>query len=303
MDSYEKLGEILARQHGAIRRSQAIEAGLTPAKLATLVKTSHWSRSDRGIYVSASAPPTWRRQLWAAYLGRPDALVTGRSAAHLLEFAGVPPTQPELLLPFTGNARSQLAHITRSRLFSLVGHHTIDGLRVTNVAETLLVLGYRNPPAHIERWIDELMADGRLSASHFDLIFARLANARVRGLPALRRIVMARDHDSYQPPTSQLERLLYRLLEDDTLPPSARQLPFVFETVHATVDAYIPSWRMVVEADGRRWHTRKADFDRDRARDNAAATRGIVVIRFTYRMLKSDPGACKRTLIEAGKWR
>ena len=244
-----------------------------------------------------------RRQLWAAYLSRPEALVGGRSAAHLLGFPGVGPSRPEILLPFSGNARSPLARIIRSRHYGLISHQPVDGFEVTTRAETVFTLGFTNPPTSIERWVDGLMAAHRLKASDFDLIFARLANARVRGLPALKRIVRARDHDAYQPPTSELERLLYRLLDRDELPPYSRQVPIAFDQVDATVDAYVDSWRMIVEGDGRRWHTRKPDFERDRLRDNGAAAEGIVVIRFTYRMLKSDPEGCLRTLLEAGQWR
>jgi len=71
----------------------------------------------------------------------------------------------------------------------------------------------------------------------------------------------------------------------------------------ATTDAFIPQWRLIVEADGRRWHSREADFEKDRARDNAAAAAGLVVVRFTYRMLKDDAAGCSQTLLETGRWR
>jgi very-short-patch-repair endonuclease len=58
------------------------------------------------------------------------------------------------------------------------------------------------------------------------------------------------------------------------------------------VDVYVPSARLVVEADGRNWHTRWEDFESDRRRDNALAARGIQVLRFAYGMLKTDPGKC-----------
>lgn len=63
-----------------------------------------------------------------------------------------------------------------------------------------------------------------------------------------------------------------------------------------TVDAYIPRWRLTIEADGRRWHTRKADFERDRRRDNAAAAHGLVVLdsptRCSFRSLRSVSRPC-----------
>lgn len=48
------------------------------------------------------------------------------------------------------------------------------------------------------------------------------------------------------------------------------------------VDFLLPDQRIVIEADGRRWHTRIADFDRDRWRDNQAAAHDHRVMRFTW---------------------
>ena len=47
---------------------------------------------------------------------------------------------------------------------------------------------------------------------------------------------------------------------------------------------------LIVEADGRRWHTRTADFARDRRRDRQAATRGWLTVRISWEELMSDPG-------------
>jgi very-short-patch-repair endonuclease len=58
-----------------------------------------------------------------------------------------------------------------------------------------------------------------------------------------------------------------------------------------------------VEADGRRWHTRQADFERDRDRDNMAAAHGIAILRFTYKMLVHQPDHCLGTILATGRAR
>ena len=191
----------------------------------------------------------------------------------------------------------------RSRHYDLISRVSVGGFEATSCAETILTLGYTQPPWTIESWLDHRLAAGRLAISDFDPIFARLTNARVRGLAALRRIVIERDRDTYQPPTSELERHLYRLLDRAELPGYTRQAPFASKQATATVDAYIESWKMIIEADGRRWHTRKADFERDRLRDNEAAAQGLLVIRFAYRSLTADPEKCLMTLLDAGRFR
>lgn len=297
------IAHLASRQHGVFTKSQALTSGLSNGQVRRRLGNGTWVSLSPGVYALASAPPTWHRQMTAAVLSRAGSIVGGRSAAYLLGFGGFGPGRPEVLIGFTGNARSPIARVIRSRHFDLIARTRVDGFAVTSPAETVLTLSYRLTQRHLEKLIDESMAAHLLTAADFDPIFARLTNAPLRGLKALRRIVGQRDRDSYQPPTSELERLLYRLLDCRQLPQSERQPPMEYPQLTATVDAYIPAWRLIVEADGRRWHTRVEDFERDRMRDNAAAAAGLQVVRFTYRMLRSDAPACLATLLSVGQHR
>jgi len=303
MDQNERFDELAARQDGVINRRQALDCGLTTDQIQRRLDTGHWVRMDTAVYRLRSASPTWRQRVRAAILSRPRAVVAGRSAAFLHGFDAVGPTRPEILVPFQGNARSTLAKVIRSRLYDEIATVSVQGFEATSVAETLLTLAGMMPYAGLERLVDHELASNRVDIDSFGPIFDRLEYARVRGLGALRRIVYERSADAFQPPTSALERLLYRLLDRAELPPYTRQLPIAYPNLEATVDAFIPRWRLVVEGDGRRWHTRRADFERDRVRDNAASAAGLRVVRFTYQMLKSDAEGCVTTLIEAGGWR
>ncbi|MGH8958306.1 MAG: DUF559 domain-containing protein [Acidimicrobiia bacterium] len=69
------------------------------------------------------------------------------------------------------------------------------------------------------------------------------------------------------------------------------------------MDCFIDDWLLIVEADGRRWHSRQADFERDRTRDNAATAVGIATLRFTWDMLKRRPRECLATLLQTGRIR
>jgi very-short-patch-repair endonuclease len=99
---------------------------------------------------------------------------------------------------------------------------------------------------------------------------------------------------------SFLEGKLLALLAEPGIPAHLRQRPFEFRAIRMITDAYIPAWRLIVEADGRRWHQRKADMERDRIRDNAAVANGYAVLRFTWRMLTADWDQCLRDLRQTG---
>ena len=149
--------------------------------------------------------------------------------------------------------------------------------------------------------MDQVLA--RRSCEIESMLDLLLRRPGVPGLGRLHPILQERQADAYQPPTSELERHLYRLLDDMSIPPATRQMPFTFDRITATVDAYIPAWGLIVEADGRRWHTRKADMERDAMRDNEAAAHGFAVLRFTWRSLTSQPALCLDQLLRTGRVR
>jgi very-short-patch-repair endonuclease len=55
----------------------------------------------------------------------------------------------------------------------------------------------------------------------------------------------------------------------------------------------------VIEADSRRWHTRKRDFAVDRQRDNDATLAGWRVLRFTWADLTKRPAWVAQAVLAA----
>ena len=74
-------------------------------------------------------------------------------------------------------------------------------------------------------------------------------------------------------------------------------------TVPQRVDGLIEPWKVVLEADGRRWHTRVVDFERDHDRDLTALRHGYVVARFTWVQLIHRPVESLATLVAIGATR
>lgn len=295
------IDEYASRQYGTFSRRQAEQAGFSSRMILTRVQNGAWIRLAPSVYALASAPPKWERQMAAALLTREGAVVAGPSAAYLHDFEDFGPGRPVVMIGSVGNARSPLARVIRSERFRDVGVVRKRGFVVTDEAETVMTLAGQMPEDRLEALVDWLLARKSCTIE----VFARVvdANAGARGVARLRPIVEYRLPDAYQPPTTELERLLYRILSDPRLPPYVRQMPMSYQRVDATVDAYIDAWRLIVEGDGRRWHTRQADHDRDRLRDNEAVAQGYAVLRFTYRMLRDIPEQVIDTLLRTGQVR
>jgi len=101
------------------------------------------------------------------------------------------------------------------------------------------------------------------------------------------------------PPGSELERLLFQVLDDAGVERPSRQVPLPGrEPVRGVVDAaYVPE-RLILEADGRRWHGRYQAMARDRERDAQAARAGYQTLRFVYEHLTTAAGWVASTVAE-----
>jgi very-short-patch-repair endonuclease len=256
-----------------------------------------WLTLDRGVYALNSAPFTWFRQAKAAELGVVGSAISHRAAAHLHGVDGYPAGR--LMLTTSGPRHtSRLARIHRwADPTTVVRNH----ITVVAVPLMLVQLAGTEPPGRMGRTIDDVLVSGL--ASHEDLLVEaeRRAAGHPRGIAGLLD-VLAQRGEGYIPPTSALEAALYDVLADPSLPPFQRQAPFPWwPEADDRVDALIPSWRRIIEADGRRWHTRRADFERDRWRDHQAQRHGYEVTRFTWLQLDGDPDYVLEVLLAIGR--
>jgi hypothetical protein len=64
------------------------------------------------------------------------------------------------------------------------------------------------------------------------------------------------------------------------------------------LDLFAPAERVNVELDGAAWHSSAQQREADMRRDAALATRGILVVRFSYSRVVSDPSAVRRQVLE-----
>jgi hypothetical protein len=80
------------------------------------------------------------------------------------------------------------------------------------------------------------------------------------------------------------------------LPACAQQHEVTVPGLRVRLDAAWPELRVAVELDGHRFHSSRADRERDMRRDTALAASGWVVLRFSYERLTTDPDGCRREI-------
>lgn len=289
-----------ARQHGVFSAAQARRAGYDRHAVARKLASGEWRQHDYRVFGLTSAPATWERQLWVAILSRPKAVVGGLSAAHLHGFRGFGATRPAIVVPGSANARSIVARIIRSEHFDEIETTRISGFPVTSVAETVLTIAADISPVRLEQTVDDLLLAGSLEVVQLERLVDREDGRRRKGIVTLRQLVEDRSPDAPMRDASYLEKMLHRLLRKTRMPTWVTEHPFSLNGGSSRVDVFVPAWNLVIEADGRNWHARVEDFETDRRRDNELATRGVQVLRFTFRMLKSDSEGCLATIRDVG---
>lgn len=294
------IARLARRQHGAWSRRQALAAEFTSSMIETRLLRGHWVQLDTAVYAHAASLPTWERSIMAAILAEPWALASHRTAAVLHELRDFRRGRPEITIRPGANARGRLAIAhrgvdTRST--------TIDFLPVTTVEQTFVDLA-------------QVVTERRLRAafSHkaerhetlVDAVRDRYCALAPRGGRDLRnlRSVLDRFGAGEAIEVSELERVMRRVLASPAIPDIEWEAPFPGRSPGPSrVDGLIRPWRTILEADGRKWHTRLEDFERDRRRDAEAAAAGFLTLRFTYYQLVNEAAWAQDIVVDAGEHR
>ena len=293
--------QLARRQHGVFSRAQAKAVGATADIISHRVSKGTWKRRGAGVYVLPSHVLTFERQCMAAHLATPGSAVAGLAAAHLHCLTGFAVARPEVVVPPARRGRSPLATVHRQS-----GYRTteVDGIPVTTVAQTLVDIAGRVPLLRLERAMDDAIVRRWVTVAELEERMAFYAKSRRAGIGVFRALVSERTAEGWVPTESALEQALDvvldqlpsrpRIIRQPALPwrPAARQ----------RCDRLLADWRTIVEADGRRWHTRVADFDRDLWRDNEAQAHGYRILRFTYAHLTSAPEQVVDIVEQTGGW-
>lgn len=276
-----RIEALAGRQHCAFSRAQAFDLGATDRFVHSRLAARHWLRAAAGVYVLASSRGTWLRQCKIAELSVENAAIAGRTAAALHGLDGFNRGGIELVAPANSYCRHPFAEVHR---YAGAQVTTVQGIRVTTIPQTLCDVASRVGPWRLERALDDALVRRLITIAEMNERMRFYEGSRRPGLPLIRPLVHERGEDGWTPPESELEALMIDVLgRVPSAPRVVRQAALPWRSAATgRVDFLLPDHALIIEADGRRWHTRVADFDRDRWRDNEAVANGYRVLRFTW---------------------
>ncbi len=154
-----------------------------------------------------------------------------------------------------------------------------SGLRYTSPALTALDLCATDGGDGI----DQALRTRATTLAHLqramDLTAGRIGN------PIRRQLLL----DSRAEPWSKAERLIHRLLRDAGVTGWRANRPVVLKGSTCYVDVIFRKLKLVIEIDGRLYHTGPEVFETDRRRQNLLVLDGWCVLRFTWAMIEERP--------------
>lgn len=279
------------RQAGAFTFAQAVEMGFPSSTVGRRLAGGVWERRTPGVYVHTATPASRALDLWSAVLaaGLGDAVLTHESAALLHGAERLPET------PITLTVRHGWHH----RLPGLVVHQIDDlarrhqtvvlGLPVSTPARSVVELGATAGADLVGRAADDLVRSRRTTYAAIASVLAEVARPGKPGVELVGQMLEERV-GGHVPPASELERALFATLAGGGLPSPERQVPLPGRgPAFGLVDGAYRDARVVLEADGRRWHARMSAARRDRERDAQVVRAGWVPLRFVYEQIVAEP--------------
>ena len=297
----ERVAELVSRQHGLLSRRQVLSLGGDDDIIRRRLGAGRWSSLAPGVYGLPGWPASWKRSLWLAHLDVGPASVVSHEAAAALHGLILFPPGPVILTVVHGDHErpSRLWRIHQSTDLRPPHIQAIKCLPVTTAARTLFDLAAVAGEERLGRSMDDAHVSGLCRVAEVQALYEEL---RRRGKPGMRRLgcLLGRRGPGYVPPESVLERRLLKVLDHPRLPTPVRQYELSWrERAHERVDLAFPEQRIIVEGDGRRWHTRMDQMAADRRRDREALNHGWRPYRFVWEEITREPGMVCDTIVEA----
>lgn len=282
------MGELAAGQHGVVSRWQLRELGLADVSIEHGMATGRLYPLFHAVYAVGHPRVGDRGRMLAAVLAcREGAVVSHGTAAALLGLWDRPPALLNVIAPVEAGRKIdgiRKRHVLRPTPEEM---GIVEGIPCTSPSRTLVDVAGDVGDRSLRRTVERSAVMNILDVPAIDRVLAR---GRRRGSARLRTVLEAwRPHGDPIRLRSELEAMLLALCTAKGLPVPRCNVVVKAAGRDMEVDFLWKERRLIVEADGRRFHAHSAAFDRDSRRDRHLVQAGYQVIRVTWAHLEKEP--------------
>jgi very-short-patch-repair endonuclease len=269
------------RQHGVVATWQLLALGLTQDDIDYRARIGRLHRIHRGVHAVGYRKLTPHGHRMAAVLAYGDEAVLSHQTAAAQWGIGRPSASFHITTPTS--KRSRPAIRAHSGTLHKEDVSVRDGIPVTSVARTILDLASQLNAGRLTRLVEEADRNELFDLRALDRAISR--RPRVAGVVRLSTVLA--DYRGPADTRSKLERDFRTFILRNRLP----EPQYNVVVAGLSVDVYWPEWKLVVELDGKRYHTDPSAFETDRIRDAILQKAGLRVLRVTSKRLEHQPAA------------
>lgn len=276
----QAIAALASRQHGLITAAQLIGLGVTRRVIGYRVDSGRLHPVHRGVYAVGHRALGEHARLHAAVLAiGSDAVLSHLSAAGLW---GLVRPAPQRRVEVTTTRRLTQRRAIRLHVTQTLPRRDVTrtyGIPVTTPARTLLDLAGAVPPNVLRRALREAEVQRLIDSSTLpDSAHGRDGAARLRELAA----------PGPTPTRSELEDRTLELLTRHGFPAPQVNATLRIAGSSYEVDFLFHDHRVIVEADGERYHATPLARRHDAARQAVLEAAGYRVLRLTWAQVTRD---------------
>lgn len=272
-----RVAALAADQHGQVSIGQLRAIGMSAGAIRVRVRNGRLHRRHRGVYSVGREALTLQERFMAAVLSCGDGTVLSHHAAGAhLGLLRWEERHPEVTVPGSAPRRVDGVRVHRSRSLDRRDIIRHDGIWVTSPARTVLDLAPTKPPRALRRIVRQAQVEHRVNVRQL-LDMLERANGH-HGVTPLRAAIA----DGATPTRSELEDVVLDLIDTVTSERPEINAPLLLDGEKLVPDFLWRTRRLIVEADGGRYHDNpavRADDVRKQAILEAHAHR---VLRVTW---------------------
>ena len=294
----QAVAELASAQHGVFGLGQLRALGMSTRVVNRRATTGRLHRIHQTVYSLVPRELLKREGLWmAAVLAcGPDAVLSHRSAAALLELRDWGWTKIEVTVPRRSARRHEGVAVHRSTKLTAKDVTVVNKIPCTSAARTLLDLAEVVTMRQLERSFDQAEI-----AEVFDLkaIQDQLARNPTRAGAKAVRGVLETHYIGKTPTWSENEEALLAITRPLGIPdPDTNQFVILDDGgPPIRVDFVWRDQRVAIEADSRKWHLTRQRFETDRQRDQRLIAAGWTIIRTTWKQMTRGPHELRPLLL------
>ncbi|MEY2419732.1 MAG: hypothetical protein QOG90_2412 [Actinomycetota bacterium] len=280
--NFQRLAERASEQDNVVTRKQLLALGFSDKRIARMLERRLWTQLQRGVYLLAAGPATWRQRAMAAQWAGGESVALDAGSALMWRGIDGPEQDTVELVVTTTRGNPEPRDVTVRHPSRAVATRSLDKVRVVGLEDALLGFAAQtNDRKRVEIAVESALLGRHTSERKIWAHIASNSRRGVRGVALLRSVMQNRPNG--KPARSILELEVIDLLRSRGIPLPDRNVDVIDANGdRREIDLCYLDQKGAIEADSRKWHSTATQTAEDSRRQAALEAVGFEFVRVTW---------------------